>query len=106
MRSCGDVFGIKRLVTQKVIGVCVGDEDFCDALSGISLYGATHLLAVAARGAGIDNHGTSIGLYKSGIDDVAAVVARKVLTTPLKYVDTLGDLPGLESVIEVRRGHQ
>ena len=83
-----------------MIGVMVSQQHAQHRFAGGFLDALAQSLAVATRRTGVDHHHTVCGFDKADVDDIAAVFRREIIGTALQQPDTLGDLSGLQVVIE------
>ena len=92
------------LVAEGVVGVVVGQQQLQHGLVGDPSNGLAHGFAVAFRGAAVDHHYALLCDDKPGIDDIAAIALGEVVGAALQQPDAVGDLPGLQLIIQLGLG--
>ncbi|MNC23994.1 hypothetical protein D3C75_720350 [compost metagenome] len=96
----------KGLVAQHMVGVMMGQQHFDHRLAGGGGNGLAQSLAVAFRRPAVDHHHPTVGDDERGVDDIAAVVLGEIVGAALQQPGALGDLPGLEPIVQVCPGRQ
>ena len=91
------------LVAKEVVGVQVQVQHLAHGLVCHGGDGAALLLAVQARGAGIDHQHALAGGDEGGVDDVAAVGTREIGHRALDDPGVLGNAARLQAVVQT--GH-
>ena len=88
------------LIAQHMVGMMMGQHDLEQRLVSDAGNRLAHRLAVATRRAAVDHHNAFIGDDKPGVDDIAAVGLGEVVRAAFKQPHTIGNLPGLQVVVE------
>ncbi|MNR20002.1 hypothetical protein D3C85_1368210 [compost metagenome] len=83
-----------------MVRVMVGEQHQYHRLLGDAGDCPAHRLAIGLRGAAVDHHHAGARDDEGGVDDIAAIGVVEIVGAALQQPGALGDLPGLEVVVQ------